>query len=180
VKRPSSKIQISLLLLVILVLFGWSLKSGLHFYHEEREKAQEKGEKEKSYMENVHLTSTKEGKVAWILDAAKAQMVGKVIHLWDLQIKYMYKRGKPVLITAKRGILDEKKKIGKIWDQVTIRFQGETLKVAEMVWNLEKNTLETDLPFKVTGKTLAEGTGFVAKPSTGWVRVKKLKKVVIR
>ena len=131
-------------------------------------------------MENIHLTSTKEGKVVWILDAAKAQMEGKVIHLWNLKIEYMYKKGKPFVITALRGTLDEKNKMGKIWGDVTVRFHGETLNVDEMIWNLDQNTLETSLPFKVTGRSLAEGVGFVAKPSQGWVKVKKLKKVVIR
>jgi len=180
VRRLSTKSLLPLFLLAVLLLFGWTLKSGLHFYHEEREKVQEKKGKEQSYMENIHLTSTKEGKVLWILDAARAKMVDKVIHLWNLKIKYIYQKGKPVIITAQKGILDNKKKLGKIWGDVTIRFQGETLKVDEMVWDLDKNTIETSLPFKVTGKTLAEGTGFVAKPSAGWVKVKKLKKVVIR
>ncbi len=179
-KRPSNKAWVTVLVLGILLLFAWTLRNGLRFYQVEREKAQEKGEKEQSYMENIHLTSTKEGKVLWLLDAARAKMRNKVIHLWDLKIEYIYQKGKPVVITAQRGILDNRKKLGKIWGDVTIRFRGETLKVDEMIWNLEKNTIETSLPFKVTGRTLAQGVGFIAKPSMGWVKVKKLKKVVIR
>ena len=179
-KRPSLKILVTLLALSVLILFGWTLRRGLHFYKEEGQKVQEKKNHEKGYMENIHLTSTREGKVVWALDASRAQLVGKTIHLWNVKIEYMFKKDKPVIITAREGTLDKKKKLGKIWGDVTVRHQGETLKVEEILWNLNKNTLESPLPFKVTGRCMVEGTGFTAKPSLGWVKVKKLKKVVLQ
>ncbi len=81
-KRPSFKILVPSLALLVLILFGWTLRRGLHFYKEEGQKAQGKASHEKGYMENIHLTSTKEGKVLWKLDANRAQMLGKTIHLW--------------------------------------------------------------------------------------------------
>jgi len=180
VKRPSTKILVSILLLLVLLLFGWTLKRGLHFYKEEGEKAQEKKGKEKGYMENIHLTSTQKGRVVWVLDADKAQLEGKAIHLWKVRIRYLLNKGKPVMITAREGFLDRKKKLGKIWGDVKVQYRGETLTVEEILWNLERNTLESPLPFKITGRSLVEGKGFVARPSLGWVKVKKLKKVVIQ
>ncbi len=76
--------------------------------------------------------------------------------------------------------MNRKKQKGRIWGDVTVRYGSETLRVEEILWRLDENVLESPLPFKITGRCTVEGTGFVAKPSLGWVKVKKLKKVVLQ
>ncbi len=134
--------------------------------------------REKGYMKALRLTSSKGGEVVWVLKASKAQLSGDRIHLWNVLITYFFEPNKPIIIKGLEGYIDRKKEVGEIWGKVTITQQKEVLHVDRMRWETKKNILESSRPFTITGKYYIEGVGFVAKPSSGWVQVKKLKKAV--
>jgi len=163
----------------VLVLFFsfWSLWRGYRFYQAQGKKeVEESGER--GYVKALCLTSSRGSEVIWVMKAGKAQLSGDKIRLWDIMITYFFEPGKPVIIKGLEGCIDRKREMGEIWGDVTVTHQGETLYVDRMSWETKKNILESSLPFIITGKYRIEGVGFVAKPSLGWVRVKKLKKAV--
>lgn len=180
-KGLSKKRLVILLALGVLALIIWVLWQGVCFYRQEGEKAQQREEATgKGVMENIHLTSTQGGKVIWELEAQKARLMGNRIHLWGVQITYQFKPQKPLLISGREGELDRKKKLGEIWGNVQIQFESETLRVSKVYWDTQKNLVSSSLPFQVRGRYEIEGRGFVAKPSSGWIQVKKLKKAVFQ
>ncbi len=180
-KGLSKKRLILLLALGVLSLTVWVLWQGVLFYRQEGKKAQRREEAtEKGIMESIHLTSTQGGKVIWKLEAQKAQLIGNRIHLWGVKITYQFKPKKPLLISGREGELDRKKKLGEIWGNVEIYLESEVLRVSKVYWDTQKNLVSSPLPFQVRGRYEVEGKGFVAKPSSGWIQVKKLKKAVFQ
>ena len=178
-KRAPKKGLFILLTLGILVVVTWVLWQGVHFYRQEAKRARHREEALGSgVMQNVHLTSTQGEKVIWELKAREARLLGSRIHLWGVQITYRFKPQEPLLIFGREGELERKKQQGEIWGNVQIRFGSETLRVSKIHWDTKKNLVSCSLPFQVSGRYEIEGRGFVAKPSSGWIRVKKLKKAV--
>jgi len=180
-KGLSKKSLFILLALGVLALITWVLWQGVCFYRQEGKKAQQREEATgKGVMENVHLTSTQGGEVIWELEAQKARLMGNRIHLWGVRVTYRFKPRKPLLIFGREGELERKKKRGEIWGNVRIQFESETLRVSKVCWDTQKNLVSSSLPFQVRGRYEIEGRGFVAKPSSGWIQVKKLKKAVFQ
>ncbi len=133
----------------------------------------------KGVVEGLELSSSKGGKLSWLLKSKRARVRGSTFLLEGVEITYNYAPGKTILVRGDHGEVNQKRQVGRLWGNVTVSMGKELLTTKELVWNLEKNKVATDKEFRLQGRYLVEGRGFDLFPGKGVVKVRHLKRAVI-
>ena len=174
----NKKIWLLALPLVFLALVVWVVLWGEHTYRISGIKAKGKLSR-KGVVEGLELSSSKEGKLSWLLRSQKAQVKGNLFLLEGVEITYKYAPDKTIVVHGKYGEVDQKKQIGRMWGGVVVTMGRERLTTSELVWDLHRNRVSTSKRFSLTGRYMVEGRGFELFPNKGKVKVKHLRKAVI-
>ncbi len=133
----------------------------------------------KGVVEGLELSSSKGGKLSWLLKAEEAQVKGNTFILKGVSITYNYAPGKVIVVRGKHGQVDQKRQVGRLWGEVRVSMGKEVLTTSELVWDLHDNKVSTSKEFKLKGRYIVEGRGFDLFPSKGKVKVRHLRKAVI-
>jgi hypothetical protein len=133
----------------------------------------------KGVVEGLELSSSKEGKLSWMLRSSTAHVKGSTFLLEGVEITYNYAPGKTIVVRGKYGEVDQKRQTGRLWGEITVAMGKEVLTTSELIWDMNRNKVSTDQDFKLEGRYLVEGKGFDLFLSKGKVEVRHLRKAVI-
>jgi len=166
------------ILLLILILGVWGLIKGYKIYEKYRNYRINIKQTEKGLIRDIELKNLKGGKVNWILKAKTGRIKSNRIFLNDFRLEYRLK-SRNIVVVADRGIINRKTGVGIAQGNVRVILKNGVLKTDKLVWNMRKDVICSRKNFIFKGKFMIVGRNFCVYPRREFIKIKKLKKVVI-
>ncbi|MBE9529148.1 MAG: LPS export ABC transporter periplasmic protein LptC [Proteobacteria bacterium] len=127
-------------------------------------------------MSGIHYSSTRDGKVEWVLDAKSATAFkrGERTLFDSVKLVFYASDATTYKLTAKEGTVDEKLGTVEVAGDVHVESLDGTysLKTEILNYSSEMKRFETDLPVEILASGMdVTGTGLMIDIDRGWLKV---------
>lgn len=104
-------------------------------------------------IDNIHQTTTRNGRKEWQLDAASAHYIDteKKVRLEDLGMTFFLENQQQIQLTAESGILETETQNISIKGQVKLKNEDANLQTDELHYQHDKQFIFADTPVTITG-----------------------------